>query len=853
MENNLFNLDFTRWEVILLSIVPATINFGILTYVLLVFQKTKTNIFFSIFVFLLGMWQITEGFMRLSLNINTVADWLRISEIFLIFVIPTGIFFVLRFAKWEKKAPVNLISLVFLFPAVFFFILVQGRYDSFTIFKSPTIYWLANPNPTFFTLLLLLWMSTGALLMLVLLWAFFLKNRKNALRRKQSLLLASGITIPVISGIVGELIFPLFLEYNNVPVTVPLMTVFSITSLIAIKKYKILDFSPKHHWDQIILNEGLLVIDNNDAIMYANKTFCRLTGYKLDEIEGKISYSLFFNSTDHEKIKHIIDERKNKISSQYEIEIVTKTGEKKWLLVNGSPYIGSNGEVIGSIGVLTDITLIKNAEKELRTNELRLRNAQKVAHVGSWEMNFASNQSIWSEEACRIYGIPPEERVHSFEEWLSFIHPEDLSSVKKVIEKSQISSSNSSFKHRIICKDGTIKHISSASEFEFNDLGYPVGLIGICHDITDLITAKEAFIESEDRMTMFINDSLLCIYFIDPDTKKISFSNSAFAQLLDYSPEEMKSLQIYDIIDHPKNDVDAIIEEVIRAGKINNGESKWRKKNGQIIHVLLSSFYVNRNGKKTVIVAAQDVSERKKAEEALKVTNQELETFIYRASHDLRGPLASIIGLANLSKMEITDELALKYLDMIGTGTEKLDYTLTELVKAMEIRNIKDFNNEIDFETLLKEALLKFEFFPGYSRLKIKTDVSIKKPFVTNRIILETILQNLIENSIKYQNYNSTESFLKIRVSDHKDGITIVVEDNGIGIEKSIQSRIFEMYFRGSSELKGSGLGLYLVKKGIEKLNGRIDLNSNKGEGAIFIINLFSKNSYLSNGKILLN
>ncbi|HEX8516618.1 MAG TPA: PAS domain-containing sensor histidine kinase [Bacteroidia bacterium] len=624
-------------------------------------------------------------------------------------------------------------------------------------------------------------------------------------------------------------------------------------TLVAIKKYRILDFSPKHHWDQIILNEGLLVVDNNGVIMYANKTFCKLTGYRLAEIEGKFAHFLFFHNISQEELSRITKERKNKVSNPYEIEMTTKIGDKIWLLINESPYIESSGKVIGSILVHTDITHIKNTEKELRNNELRLRNAQKVAHVGSWQLDFSRNESIWSEEACSIFGLSPEEKVQSFESWLAFIHPEDLDVVKKEIERSKSSLSNSSFKHRIICKDGTIKYISSVSEFEFNDTGYPVGLVGICHDITELITAEKAFTDSEDQMNTFITDSLLCIYFIDPDTKKIIFSNAAFTDLLDYSNEEIALINTYDIFDASKEKVDIIIGEVIKAGKINNGESKWKKKNGQIIHVLLSSFYTNRNGKKTVVVAAQDVSERRNAEEALKVTNQELETFIYRASHDLRGPLASIMGLANLSKLEIKDELALKYLKMIGTGTEKLDYTLTELVKAMEIRNIHKFEDEINFEGVIKGALAKFEFFEGYSRLKIHTDINHKRPFITNKFVLETIIQNLIENAIKYQNYRSAEPFLKINISGNTEGIILVVEDNGRGIEKSIQNKIFDMYFRGSSDQKGTGLGLYLVKKGIDKLNGQIELKSNEMEGTTFTIHLSSKSKFPLNQKTIVN
>jgi PAS domain S-box-containing protein len=847
MQKDLFHLDFTRWEVILLFIIPSLINFGILSYVTFTFKKTKTHVLFSIFVFLLGMWQLSEGFMRLSVTENTALNWSRISEMFLILTVPAGVLFVFRLTKWEQKIPPNLISFIFLFPAVIFLIFVEAHYDSYTLLQSKEIYWIANPDHTPFTITLLLWITSGILSMFIVLWVYYFKNRKNTLKRNLALLLASGITFPVIGGIVRELIYPLLFNYNDLPIAAPLLTLFSISILIAIKKYKILDFSPKHHWEQIILNEGLLIVNNHDEIMYANQTFCILTEYLPNEIEGKIASLLFLENKDQRKFANINEDVNTSVPIQYEIELKTKTGAKKWVLVNGSPYIDGRGKVVGSIAVLTDITFLKIAEKELVTNENRLKNAQKVAHVGSWELDLKTKKAIWSEEACRIYCISPEEKYQSFESWLSFIHPEDLEEVIKEKERAEATLSNSSFKHRIICRSGKIKYIHSASEFEYDDKGQPVRLIGVCHDVTKEVTAEKAFIESEDMMSTFMNESLLCIFYVDPDTKKITYSNSSVLQLLGYTNTEMDSLTVYDFVNHPKEDVDARIEEVVMKAKIGNGEREWKRKDGQIIHVLVSSFYVNRKGKKTIIVAAQDVSERKKTEETLKTTNQELETFIYRASHDLRGPLASIIGLANLSKLEIKDELSLKYLSMIGTGTEKLDYTLTELVKAMEIKNINEFNNEIDFGAMINESLNKFEFFPGYSRLNIKTNISIKNTFRSNKFILETIIQNLIENAIKYQNYAAPESFLNINISQNREGINILVEDNGLGIEQSIQDRIFDMYFRGASDLKGSGLGLYLVKKGVEKLNGRIHLSSTKGEGAAFSI------KFLSNNPIFLN
>lgn len=847
MHQDLFNLDFSRWQILLHSIVPALINFTILAYVSVKFLKTKTNIFFSVFVFILGCWQLTEGLMRLSISEDTASSWTRISELFSILLIPSSIFFVLFFIKCEEVIMYKLASFLFLIPAAILCVLVLGHYDSYTLVHSDTLFWITNPTLNPFMIILSVWMSVGASLLAILLWVYYVKNKNSTLKHRQSLLLLCGITVPLLGTVLGELLLPLFINYNVIPIAVPLMTTFSITILIAMQKYKILDFSPKHHWEQIIAKEGLVIVNNQNKITYSNNVFCLLAGYTSLELEGKEITSLFTQDTESAKHFSILETGKNGKTSQYETDLITKNNEIKSLLVNSSPYIDSNDTIIGTLSVIKDITFLKKAEQELVENEARLKKAQQVAKIGSWELNFSDNKVIWSEEALNIHGLSPAEKIQTYESWISLIHPLDISFVKSKIEKANTDLSKASFKHRILCKDGTVKHIHTISEFELDQNGKPLRLTGICHDITKEVITEEALFESEKLMATFMNDSLLCIYYFDSDTKTLSYSNSAFRQLLNYSASETDTLQIYDFINYDKVDIDGIMENVISNGKTSNSECQWKTKDGEIVHMLVSSYFVNRNGKKTIIVAGQDVSESKRTEETLISTNMELETFIYRASHDLRGPLASIIGLANLSKIEIKDELALKYLAMIGTGTEKLDYTLTELVKAMGIKNLNNFNNEINFELLVKESLDKFKFFPGYSRLKINIDVSLKKTFISNKIILETILQNLIENAIKYQNYAEPHPFVNIKISEENAKVDIVVNDNGLGIEKSIQSRIFEMYYRGSSDLKGSGLGLYLVKKGVEKLTGEIHLDSIKGTGSTFKISLTSKNAVVIN------
>ena len=581
MENNLFNLNFGRWDVILLSIVPALINFGIASSVFFSADKNRTTTYFSFFVFLLGIWQMTEGLMRMSENILGAQDWYRISGIFVVFVISFGVEFIIRFTKQFSKFSDGLKLLLLLLPAIIFAIVFDLRLEKHTVIKSEEWYWIGNPKPSVLTSVIYLWICLGAIVMLTLLWLYFIRSPKKSLERNQALLLAAGFTLPVIIGILTEVIFPLFFKWNDIPLATPLLTIFSITSLLAITKYKLLDYSPKHQWEKIIksMNEGILIVDNNDNVMYANDTFCKIMGYEFCEIKGKVAHELFGSNEEQKKlIETYIEERKNKKSGQYEIELRTKQDKKIWMLISGSPYTNRQGEVVGSIGIHTNISHLKE-------------------------------------------------------------------------------------------------------------------------------------------------------------------------------------------------------------------------------------------------------------------TNKELETFIYKASHDLRGPLTSIMGLVNVGRMEIKDENSIMYLNMIESSTKKLDSTLFELVKIMKIKDVQKFSDEINFKKLILAVLNKLEHLYGFSKLKVNLNISVSGSFISSQSLLETTFQNLIENAIKYQNTSQSESFLNIIITEENSKqIKVVLEDNGIGIDKTIQHQIFDMYFRGTERSQGSGLGLYLVRKSIERLNGEIQLSSELNKGTVFTI-----------------
>jgi PAS domain S-box-containing protein len=373
---NLFDLDFSRWGSTSITFVPAIINFGIFLYISFFLPRRRTNSSFSVFVFLLGMWQLANGFMRLSISAEAAYEWIKIEEVLLALLIPLGILFVLYFSEWYKKIPNNLTFPLLFLPTIISLFFIIARLNDLAIVKTENWHWVSNPKPTVISLLVYGWYAIGSSGMLILLWLFYALTRKDKGTRISALLLAFGFSVPAIAGVIVEIIFPIALGYNDIPLTAPLVTVFSIAALVAIIKYKFLSFSPKYQWDTIVesMNEGILIVNNKGQIMYANKILCKLLEYEFEEMKGKSTGEIFLNAPD--QIKPLKHQRKTKTgnqSSQYEIQIKTKSGKIIWMIVNNSPYTDSRGKKIGSIGIHTNITERKNAEEELRKSEEKHR------------------------------------------------------------------------------------------------------------------------------------------------------------------------------------------------------------------------------------------------------------------------------------------------------------------------------------------------------------------------------------------------------------------------------------------------------------------------------------------------
>jgi signal transduction histidine kinase len=226
----------------------------------------------------------------------------------------------------------------------------------------------------------------------------------------------------------------------------------------------------------------------------------------------------------------------------------------------------------------------------------------------------------------------------------------------------------------------------------------------------------------------------------------------------------------------------------------------------------------------------EEMTLRKQIEEQLTSRNKELDTFVYKASHDLKGPLASLIGVTNIARLDLTDPMSVKYLAMIGDSAQKLNFTLANLLEVTKIKYMDAEVKEVNFQNLLEQVTAPLQKRMEEEQVTLKLSVQQPESFFSDPFLISTLLSNLIDNSINYRT-EDTSAFITIDISHKENNMEITVMDNGQGIEKEVQSKVFDMFFRHNMQAKGSGLGLYIVKNCVEKLNGTLTLLSEPAIG----------------------
>jgi signal transduction histidine kinase len=229
---------------------------------------------------------------------------------------------------------------------------------------------------------------------------------------------------------------------------------------------------------------------------------------------------------------------------------------------------------------------------------------------------------------------------------------------------------------------------------------------------------------------------------------------------------------------------------------------------------------------------------RKETEEELVQRNFELDSFVYRASHDLKAPLNSLMGLISLTQMENLQPQVREYLQLMDRSVIKLNTFIEKLNEFSRISRLELGAEKIEFKPLVEDIMESLKYMEGSDRIRIDFKHTGNGSFMADKFHLEIVLSNLLSNAIKYQDYQKEDPYIKVYLETDPKGYVIEVSDNGIGIPKKYQDQLFDLFFRASNQSFGSGLGLYIIKHTLRKLGGELELNSEEGKGTTFRIML---------------
>lgn len=250
-----------------------------------------------------------------------------------------------------------------------------------------------------------------------------------------------------------------------------------------------------------------------------------------------------------------------------------------------------------------------------------------------------------------------------------------------------------------------------------------------------------------------------------------------------------------------------------------------------IIYLIKSNF----SSQRSLIKANEELSTVSKElnvnNEILAKTNNELDKFMYSSSHDLRAPLASILGLVNLAKLEPVEKHR-EYIEMIRDRVIGLDYFIKDIIDFSKNSNTDIRYEIIDVQELIDLCVEHNKYLPGAEEIELSVSIDILR-IKSDHYRLSSILTALIANAVKYHNLEQEKPMLWIEVNG-SNPVQFVVRDNGSGINKKVRPHIFDMFYRGNEKSNGSGLGLYIAREMLNSLRGTFEVTSQEGKGSTF-------------------
>ncbi len=539
----------------------------------------------------------------------------------------------------------------------------------------------------------------------------------------------------------------------------------------------------------------------------------------------------------------------------FEYEVYRKDGTKIWVSENARIVRDAAGHALYYEGSVQDITERTRAKEELKRSEERLAAAQKMAQVGSWEWDLITHEVIWSDQQYRLFGLEPGEHEATHQFFLSLVCPSARRDAMRWFNAVRAMKKSSRMDIPVVHADGEERILNSWADVVLDDAGNVVRVVGTSQDVTEREKAERALGESEERFQLVSRATSDAIWDWDMVGNNLSFSES-FGTLFGYYAGEFESTMAFWMNavhpdDHDK--LQAGLDAFIASREESwSAEYRFRCADGSYAFVFDRAYVVRDAAGKAVRMAGsmQDITAQKEAGEDLRVAKEAAEAasrakseFLANMSHEIRTPMNGIIGMTDLALETDLNRDQREYLGMVRSSAHSLLGLINDILDFSKIEAGMLELEAIDFSLrdCIAGVLKPLGLRADEKGLELAADIPAKVPdhFVGDSMRLRQILINLTANAIKFTERGEVIITVASQAApDGENELHFSVADTGIGIPAEKQKTIFEAFAQADGSTTrthgGTGLGLSIASQLIQKMQGKIWLESKVGEGTTF-------------------
>lgn len=561
-------------------------------------------------------------------------------------------------------------------------------------------------------------------------------------------------------------------------------------------------------------------------------------------IENAIS---FYHHADRTKVRTAVDAAINSAEPfAFDLRIVCNEGQIKHVHSKADCTVDEEGNTTAIYGIFRDITEEMKTQKALEQAKVVQQTFIEATGDGYWDWHIQDDYEYMSPRFWDMFGYMPEEKTHSPSAWQDMIFEEDLAvaldNFSKHIETKGLHPYEQEVRYRH--KNGsTVTVLCRGKVIEWDRNGQPIRMIGTHTDITELKQKQEELERALHFQTLLMNVNSDLVFVKDEEFKIVT-ANPAFINLYPAEKhdeiigfttvEEYNEQQALEFLAEDKKALELGLSETIETIDFPDGKTRTL--------LTKKTRFTGLSGETFILGVGRDVSELTAMESKLRSVNAQLEEFAYRTSHDLRSPLISSNKLLSIivDKLDSGDiDTAKQYMSVVKKSLVNLEGLVEDILQVTRLNNMGLEYEDINVNDEILLAHSKFDYMENFDRLALTITDKNNLTIRSVRYLLRVIVENLISNAIKYQNLSESSPILNINISVRDNKCMLVFEDNGIGVPDNGMDKLFTMFKRLHPQIStGSGLGLYMVKSAVQKLDGTVEyqrVSTNTG-GSRFVI-----------------